>query len=78
MFRNFRLGTIHVNIAVMIPSSESTDVIAFQFLNRRLASVSQINTFSVYISAAELIHAITFMDVILADCMLLHAFGPQN
>ena len=45
MFRNFRLGTTHVNIAVMIPSSESTDVIDFQFLNRRLALVSQINTF---------------------------------
>ena len=44
MFRNFRLGTIHVNIAVVIPSSESMDVIAFQFLNRRLASVSQIIT----------------------------------
>ena len=39
MFRNFRMGTIHMNIAVMIPSSEFTDVIAFQFLNRRLASV---------------------------------------
>ena len=25
-----------------------------------------------------MIHAKTFMDVILADCMVLHAFGPQN